>query len=76
LESRPFRELPRPFLCAIDFQFPVSGFRFLVSNPSGGRRYFFFFGADFFGAAFLVAAFFAGDFDLASTLGASAAWAG
>src|SRR6185369_8111966 len=35
LESRPFRELPRPFLCAIDFQFPVSGFLFQILVAAG-----------------------------------------
>src|SRR6476469_3393162 len=51
LESRPFRELPKPFLCAIDFHFPVSGFKFWC--------YFFFFGAAFLGAGFFAADFLA-----------------
>src|SRR6185295_5044236 len=39
LESRPFRELPRPFLCAMDFQFPVSGFLFQIQlRPQAGGQ--------------------------------------
>src|SRR5882724_8931361 len=36
-ESRPFRELPKPFLCAMDW-FPVSGFLFQIVAAAGYAR--------------------------------------
>src|SRR5579863_7303357 len=50
LESRPFREVPCPFLCAIANP--------LIAPASGRLAYFFFFGAAFLAADFFTAAFF------------------
>src|SRR5271155_4574643 len=58
-ESRPFREVPCPFLCAIESvsssQWPVAT-EFQSPNHYQSQPYFFFFLAAFFGAAFLACA--------------------
>src|SRR5205807_8831825 len=66
LESRPFREVPCPFLCAIKPQLSVAAGQL---EKLAGRRLaypgsYFFFAADFL-AAFLGAAFFLAELFLA-----------
>src|SRR5579864_7370771 len=65
LESRPFRDVPCPFLCAIGNQLSVLGCQFSVAVPS--TRYSL--QLHFFFAPFL-AAFFGADFFLALPLAA------
>src|SRR5215831_11366413 len=73
-ESRPFRDVPCPFLCAIKTalsgQLPVSSFTMRaqcarMSRPEG-RRYCYFFFVDFFAAFFGADFFFAFAFGFAS----------
>src|SRR5215831_13014001 len=58
-ESRPFRELPNPFLCAMTQLLALDARNapdsFAIRGP------YFFFGVAFFAAAFLGAAFFLAD---------------
>src|SRR6266566_1361858 len=67
-ESRPFRDVPCPFLCAIN-QFSVAGCQLPVIHPtkiachperSEGPASRYFFLVVFFATAFLAAFFFAG----------------
>src|SRR6185436_5343683 len=59
-ESRPFRELPNPFLCAMK-QLLALDARGAPDSLVKTRGFYFFFGVDFFAAAFLGAAFFLAD---------------
>jgi hypothetical protein len=68
-ESRPFREVPCPFLCAIN-QFPILSGQLPVDH-----YFFFFFAAFFLGAAFFACgwatcfvAFFPGRFERFTTV--------
>src|SRR5215831_3258581 len=59
-ESRPFLELPSPFLCAMKQLLALDA----LSAPDSFVKVvvlYFFFGVDFFAAAFLGAAFFLAD---------------
>src|SRR6516165_12196389 len=87
-ESRPFRDVPCPFLCAMDeslvpqFLEPVVGCRSLVVGQkpcehasvadAGTTRAYFFFAADFLAAVFFAAFFFAEALGAASFVSAAA----